>query len=1111
MDYRGYVSKTVMLLSCVVFISGCSSSACSNNNTPTTTSNIITIDNAGVIPVFGSSSTSTVIYVHNNGTAAISGINYSVELNDTPAKNTQSNKLTKKTLSNLSGNQCSSIAAGQSCPLSITTPVLSGSNTQGSMLIKASYQVDGKTANFNQVLNYATVQNNTTDGAKFQSGVDISGYGNKTGYATIYLYGSGNSNIYDVSSMTINKPSVQIVNGNLSGHQIQSNFVQAVEVSAPVLSSSVSAKITVVSSLANTQLKQNQKQLTGQISQFVNSADIGVEPIAAGAILTTGLVPLINTVNSTSGSMLVQNAGNQDAILGSVSAGTGITLLSGCSGVTLAPAASCTINFTVTESGGSANITIPYSGGSANTIAGNVTWFNGVGAALVSMSASNNPMTFAATVGGSTTVSVTNIGGYTLNNVSIPTPVVISGSATATLSNDTCTGNSLAIGDSCSYQVALADNATDLNQQINLGFTANYAGTTGTQSYSRLMPVTYSSTAYGAIVAIDPTAPSITISGNNYESTTQTLTLSNNGNLPATITPSLTNAPAYLTESTTTCGATLNAESSCNITLQFGPTFNASSTNGTAVYQVNYTAAGQTPSGVVTSEIAWTVQGYAQSISLTDHSALGATSGNGESLNTQYNFTARGRDQVVTKSITLTYTNTGTNPMKIMGIQDSNSAYTWKIGGDGTTCIAGTTTLAPNDTCKIVYDNVFESNILALRSVGATYSENLILPTLIYQDATNANIQFSATPNLPTGGTTLYAQSNQATLANIVTVNESGNLNESVTVSHLLANASGYGDITVTTKMEDYFVSLVGTPSACSSNSTDGIMTQTCTLSANQLTGSMTYQVSQTLLNESTDVFLTTIFSNNAANGGLIVSMNPLSIVSNLGVILPCNPCSIFVTNNTYNGNLSRACTGANCSTSSESGILGADAICQTEANSHNIRGKYKAVLLSDNRYPCDANGVCDESHMSNWVIHANTAYNNLANTLVATSNAQAVLPQLSVWPSYADGSAIPNQSVIYTGISVGRVNLAKTDIDAWSPFDINNSVSGYTANNCKNWTSDSPSDSAICAYTSSWFATSGDALGWYAGWGNTPYAFSQWVNSSNSCAGRLPLICVQQ
>ena len=1108
----------------VLVVLGCSNSGSSSNgggNVPVTNSSVITIDNAGTIPVFGNSSTTTVVYVHNNGTKTISGITYTAKLNSSKTSSVLSAKLTKllqsnKNLTGVIGEQCSTIAAGQSCPLSITTPVLSGSNTQGSMQISASYKYNNKDNTFSQIVNYSRVQNDQlAAGAIFQAGTNISGFGNSVGYATIYLYGSGHNQVYDVSSMTINKPAVTIVNGNISGHQIQSNFVQAVEVSSPILSSSLSATITVKSSVAQnksmTAVKtvkstNNALQIT---NEFTSSVDLSVEPTSSGAILTTGLVPLINTATSTSGSMLVLNSGNQPAQIGSVSAGSGIGNLSGCSNSTLAAGDSCSITFSVSEGGGSANITVPYSGGSAGSVVGNVTWYNGVGAPLVTMSAADNPLTFPATVGSSTTVTVTNVGGYTLEEISIPTPVVVGGSATASVSSNTCT-SSLAINASCSYVVTVADSATDLNQQINLGFIASYAGSSGSQSYSRVMPLSYSSTSYGAIISIDPSSASVTITGNNNESTTQVLTISNSGNVPANISRALSDNPAYLSESASNCGATLNAESSCSVTLQFGPTYSADSSSGSSVYTVNYTAAGQTPSGSVSSTIDWTVQSYAQGISLTEQSALGSTSGNGETSETQYNFTALGRDQVITKSITLTYTNTGTNSMKITGIQDGNSPYTWQVGGNGTTCIPGTTILAPTDTCKIVYDSVFESNILALRNVGTTYTENLTVPTLVYQDATNSNVQFSAQPNLPTGGVTIYAQSNQATLANSVTVNELGTPYESVTISHLLANADDSLYVTVTSKMEDYFVTIptLGDPTGCSYSSANGLITQTCIMGKNDPSLSVTYMVNQSLLNNDSDLTLTVLFSTD--NLSQIVAMNQIYATVNLGLVAPCNPCHIFVTNGTHDGNLSQECSGAGCATSSESGILGADSICQAEARTNHIAGTFKAIVLSSTRYPCDASGECGDSHMSNWVIHANTVYENLAGGSVATSNGQYVLPQPTQWPSYADGTVI-NSDPLFTGISVGRVNAAKTDIDAWSPFDINSSVPGYSLQNCNDWTS--TDGMAVSAAPTSWFGTNGDASNWYAGYGNASsyYVFSQWVNSAQACGVRRSLICAQQ
>ena len=1064
----------------------------SGGTTPAVNATAITIDNAGVIPVFGNSSTSTVVYVHNNTANTISGISYSAVVNSTKANLSLKSKLanlfkSNKNLSSVNGSQCSSIAAGQSCPLSIVTPVLSGSSTQGSMDVKASYNVNNKAVSFNQIINYAQVQNNlVTSGAKFKAGIDISGYGNPTGYATIYLYGSGQNQVYNVSSMTINKPAVTIVNGNISGHQIQSNFVQAVEVSSPILTSSISATITVNSSTlqansahVNNSAKSTNKSLNASKSlltgdQFSNSVDLAVEPVAAGAILTTGLVPLINTVSNTSGSLLVQNAGNQNAVLGSASADAGISNLAGCSGETLAPAASCTISFNVTESGGSGNITIPYTGGSASSIAANVTWFNGVGAALVSMSASENPVTFPATGSGNTTVTVTNIGGYTLSGISIPTPVVFSGSAASRLEGEnTCASiESLPVGSSCSYDVNVTDNETDLNQQINLGFNAIYSGPNGTQAYSRVMPLTYSSTAYGAIIAISPTNPSLTISGNNFESTTQVLTISNSGNVSADISNVLSNNPAYLTESTTTCDATLAAETSCTSTIQFGPTYSAESASGSAAYTVNYTAAeGQSLSGSVVSNIAWNVQSYAQSISLTSVTPYGQSSGAGTSESTAYIFSG---SNIELKQMVLTYTNTGTNPVKITGIQGGNSVA-WSVdSGHGSNCMGNT--LAPNDICYIMFDNVLATNILALGDVGAVYTENLTVPTLIYQDANNSQVQFNAQPNLPTGGVTIYAQSNQATLANTVTVNEIGTSNETVTISHTLANADGYTDVFVTTQMEDYAVANSGAYSpTCASSVDSGILTQTCTLSQDTPSGEGTYQVNQTLLNTQTDLTLTALFGTNVPNQGLILSMNPIFAISNLGMSPPVPPL-IFVTIATYEGGF--ILEFANSSTPAPNplltnGLAAGDYLCNLQAatDTTTYPGSYKALLAGTNRIPGG----------SDWVLQANKSYINQSGDIIATTDADAKLPATLTNP------------------------IASAANMVWSGFDSNWGVSDY---NCGTWASGN-SDSGGFGMI--------NALNYTSNYPNIGYLnglnmYSDGPEIENCYGGALlPIYCVQQ
>ncbi len=98
------------------------SSGSSNGGNVTTQTNPITIDNAGVVPVIGNSSTSSVIYVHNNSNQTISGITYSSQLNTG-----------NKTFLNKENMElCSSIPAHQSCPLAITTPKLNKSTPQES-------------------------------------------------------------------------------------------------------------------------------------------------------------------------------------------------------------------------------------------------------------------------------------------------------------------------------------------------------------------------------------------------------------------------------------------------------------------------------------------------------------------------------------------------------------------------------------------------------------------------------------------------------------------------------------------------------------------------------------------------------------------------------------------------------------------------------------------------------------------------------------------------------------------------------------------------------------------------------------------------------------------
>ena len=977
-----YIKKLTYKYNCLnvlfgLFIfSGVTSCGSSNSHhddpiPPVITAQAITIDNAGIIPVFGSTPTATVLYVHNNSQVAISGITYSNISQSNVIKNNHSNKIinSPKRLSNiLSAGQCSTIEAGQSCPLSITTPVLSAQSLQGSFEVKASYIQDGKDIAFTQIINYAAVQDvATTAGAQFSSGVNISGYGNNLGYATLYLYGSGQNQVYNVSSMLIDAPAINVVNGDISGHQIQSNFVQAVEVSSPILSSSINAKITVNSSINTSNSLQLQKPNKNLVdtNEFSNSVSLVVNPIASGAILTASLVPLINTVNGTNGSLSVHNSGSSAANIQNVTAGVGISNLSGCSNTSLASGATCVINFTVSKSGGSATITIPYtSGTTSSSLDSAVTWFDGTSAALVAMSSSQNPITFTSGMGESTAITVTNIGGYELTSINIPAPVVASGSATATLVDNNCDGITLAIGSSCSYTINVSDAIPEVEKQLNVGFNASYIESNGvTSAYSRIIPVTYNSTPIGAIIAVTPTTINLSIIGNSVESTTSILTVSNNGDLPATISNlGFNNSPSYLSAHST-CSGILAAKTTCLIALALGPTLNANSESGVSIYSISYASSASLPSGSVSSTVNWAVQSYDRSLSLTNQTADGVTSGSGTAIES-YVFSGNNNDA---KQIALTYTNTGDGPITITGVQNYISSSSWSdaigsINSPDPICGVGVT-LAVNTTCDIIYTNVLSQTFLELGNIGAVYQENIEVPTISYQDANNPAIQFEVQPNLPyNGGTIIYAQSQQATLANSVVVNESGTIYESYTVTSVLANATGYTDVYVMTEMEDYASSAAPVYSpTCSSSVTDGIREQGCTLSENQLFGTATYMVNQALLNNESDTILTASFSTNAVEHGLIVSMDESSDIANLGMAAPTFSYAYIVNGGTVAGGITQ------CLINDSTGSLGSCSLA-IDGGFSRLRG---IAINESYAYVTNATGSVDQCPISSTGIGA--------------------------------------------------------------------------------------------------------------------------------------------
>ena len=195
------------------------------------------------------------------------------------------------------------------------------------------------------------------------------------------------------------------------------------------------------------------------------------------------------------------------------------------------------------------------------------------------------------------------------------------------------------------------------------------------------------------------------------------------------------------------------------------------------------------------------------------------------------------------------------------------------------------------------------------------------------------------------------------------------------------------------------------------------------------------------------------------------ISSTPATLIVNGSV--PTTTKKIFITTATRNGNMGGG------------GIESADALCASEAAAANLRGTYKALLLSSTRYPCNEAGNCSAGASSDWPVAANTNYSNASDTsnaVILTSNANMVFESsYSIKSSIKTAEGDNESSLFWTGISgvsiSGKTSPASpAAMDKWSyanesaNWGPEENWDSYTTLNCGNWT-----------YPHSAYATVGD------------------------------------
>lgn len=923
MEFKNKVVVASLVLG-VVFLSGCggSSSSASTDNTvpPVATQSVanpITIDNSGVIPIINGQ-TSTVVYVHNNSDKTISGIKYSIQANVNGNLSTNSGKLnhgllrllqnnkTNSTASNIldsaSAGLCSTIPAGQSCPLSISAPLIGEKEHSAAALLKASYQDGQNPRSFSNVLNFSWVDISQNNGVIFSSDVGLNTFGNPSGYATLYMIGTGKGDLHTVKLLSTSLTGVKIVQGNVIGKKIQSGFVQAVEVSSLVnynlknklttLSRSTVAGNEDTTGLATVRSTSN---LLGTL--FTATAGIGYSAQSKAGILHMGNIPVFDSSETQSGSVYITNAGNDNVTLGDITTASGkITLSAGgdcaANSTVLTPGAACTINFTVhAQSSDSDTVTVAYSDNSGipKSVLGNVTWYYGKASPMMGISTlpAGGEVSFLTSASGMVNYTVTNSGGYDFESFGLALSatsggaVVDNGSPNCRDKNNNPTGINLPVGGQCSGSLTITNpNVSD--GIVKFALTGKYSDKSGgPMAYQRQYVINYHATASVSSLGFDSIWNTVSVVGDNHESSVQDVTLTNAGPGSATIgNVAIESADANLSIVNNACSSILPAGNSCIIKVKVGPTLTATQITGSDYLVVSYSDQ-TTGAGTVRLQIDYTITPNQQNLELTSQDALGEISGNGNTLIESYVFSGATNG---TKQIVLTYTNKGNNPIKITGVNNNNSPLAWSINTVASTCYSGGSLPSPvlpvGNSCSIVFDNDFHQNIQAIgTNVGSEYQENLTVPEIVFQDVSNvgSEILFVTTPSLSSGQNVIFATATQATIANTLEWNGS---ESKVVVKHSLANTAGYSAIiSVNTNMEDYFESNVVADSGCSILSrNDATISQVCALDPTQ--GDKEYSVTYDLNPNYMDADLHAFFE--LSNGSAVVAMDPRSLFRTL-------------------------------------------------------------------------------------------------------------------------------------------------------------------------------------------------------------------------------------
>lgn len=595
---------------CSMTLVGCSGGNCdsSGNNSLNPLSVKLSLDYVGTVPVLNGGATTSYFYVHNDDESAISGISYSLANGNTSGSDIVDSNGFKIDGSSLSN--CATIPAKSSCKISFTTPSLTLGNQDNSLFKVTVVDGNGFKHYFDQVINYSYYDVGLNGGVNFATSADVVSQLSGKRYMMSYLVAGGavgkkytnvNLEISDGGSLSVNQ-------GFTNGSDMVSGELIPVEFAVNVLSVQPTPVNIVpqysVASLQRIHSLQANTVLAGQ-GLYVNTSS----QIDSAMALKVGAIPVLTAPSDANNgkTIFISNFGESFSGLTIEPSDSTIQVYNNCSGI-IESNSSCSFMLGVNGSAnGSSSITLKVnktkllaSNDDATVIAISTVYYKGSsGDALLTTNTPLSQLGLQPNQNSSViNITFSNLG--TLDAESLEFTPHNGNTTGFSILNNGC-GNRLAANSQCIIQVQA--------QGGNAGETGVvYVAVTGKSGAN---PITSQSSNINYYVAdnsnIIITSPkgaesTLSILGNGYESAQTIFTFKNTGSTSSAINSlNLTgvNLPNVLNITNNTCGASLAAGGSCQVTVKYGPHTPESNISGIANLQLNYGVRKNTLSGTI--------------------------------------------------------------------------------------------------------------------------------------------------------------------------------------------------------------------------------------------------------------------------------------------------------------------------------------------------------------------------------------------------------------------------------------------------------------------------------------------------------------------------------